>query len=1624
MKLSILSNWPGRLHEPVRTIVLGLTLAAVACWATPAFAISRTWTGTGANAFWSTAGNWSPAGPPVGGDSLTFPSTASRLINTNDLPGLHVRSIVFNGAAGGVTLRGNVVLVDVDVTAIHAAGFDTVDFNLEFPTGGALQASQPGTLIVNGNVLAGGVNPELVLLSLSYTNLIVTGPISGNCDVVKLGDGVARLNGSSPNTYSGTTYARAGTLRLSHSGADRTAIPGPLVIGDNTAFLANVVDDFSGQYSSGMDVTVSSNGVWTLTFDTTISQLTLRGGLVDGAGTLSLAGDVNAFEGAGSFYPAIKCPLHLGAQTRTFRVTDFFNRLVLDGTVSGVSQAGITLVGGGDIFMTTSNSYPGLTTISNGLILVEDRHALGAAGPGAGTIIHSAGALTFSDTLFDEDITLNGGAMGNVFVFGVELTGSVTVLQRSTVYSTAAGLTLIGGITGPGSVTANSGRVRVTGTAPNTLAGGISLTNVFGGTNETLLELAKPGGVPAVGGHLGLTHHSRAFWFASEQANGASVSFLNGGLIDFDNHSDLFGEVTFIGRGEVDQMNFLSLTGAVNVVTGLSNATVSLSGPLVLPVNLSFNVSNTIVEPAITLSGSIQGAGGFTKSGPATMRIASSGTYSGPVTVAGGLLRAGTDTALGATSAGTAVLDGGTLEIETSAALAEPLNIRGAGRNGTDGALFLGPATGVQAGVVLAADATVRNDLAFAILSGVISGPGGLTKIGPAPLQLGGGGGAANTYAGTTRVNAGEIVLSKPAGVVVVPGPLIIGTGSGVSASVRHFNSSLIGGGGNVTVNSDGLWNLLGFSQSVSRLVGNGTVDLGSNSVLTVSNSVSCEFAGAFTGVGSLNKLGLATFHVTGQSPSYTGPATVFDGTYKVDGFFGSSPVTVKVSSVLRGSGAVGDVTVENGGVVRVDPPNTGVLGGAMQFNSVNFHSGGVLGAQFYGPHPTAGNDGLYVLNGVTLSTPALSSGFGYPPHEGDIITLIEKIASGPISGNFSGFPEGALKTIGQIPVVVSYLGGNGNEMTLTVTNLPLGGGGAQLVSGNNGSMLVPNDCDLFWLAVTNRGATTISNLRGTLRSLTDGVVVTIPEAAFPNLAPNARGTNLTPFQIRTEPTFPCGAGAQFELILTASNAPAMALLYTLIGSSGYALNFDGRDDQVEIAANTFSSVVNNFTIELWANPAGNRTQTAETNSGVSGVSLPLRQLQRFAVFPDRGNLAYGASHVSAGLSIGKNGISAYEHGTNLPLGTVHLPSRLVYSNAISGWTHVALVYTNRAPRLYVNGALVRSGAASLYSSVHPSGSLGGSPQADYGNFDGQLDEVRIWNVALGQTQIQSNMTRSLTGTEANLVTYFRCDEGGGSLLGDSASASPSPIGTVTNGAAFVLSDRGPFTLPGGPACDSGGGACESCIVASGTFTTSTPTLLTPLSPDGSPSICFPPKLCPGPFPIALPPTPFIQHKFVNTGSTQMCVTAQLRFNCPAAPQGALHAAAYLGSVNTNDPCVNFLGDGGGDGSAAFSFPVPAGSNVVIVVTSWTPGIGCDDYQLELFGLPCPPPFLAIDREAEPAKLRVHWSTAYPGWTAQSSPNVNGVYADVPIVPAMINSRFALTNLSATSNEFFRLREP
>jgi glycosyltransferase involved in cell wall biosynthesis len=186
-----------------------------------------------------------------------------------------------------------------------------------------------------------------------------------------------------------------------------------------------------------------------------------------------------------------------------------------------------------------------------------------------------------------------------------------------------------------------------------------------------------------------------------------------------------------------------------------------------------------------------------------------------------------------------------------------------------------------------------------------------------------------------------------------------------------------------------------------------------------------------------------------------------------------------------------------------------------------------------------------------------------------------------------------------------------------------------------------------------------------------------------------------------------------------------------------------------------FASVQNTFTIEFWVKPEAAHRINTESTRGVSGTKG-----QRFVITPMHG--AYGdgdPSRAGVGVSVGINGISVYEHTTD------HLPATLVLETSLRDWTHIAVVYDNKTPTLYINGEFAKKGLTSTKRIVVPSGVFGGvSP---YGFYVGGLEEIRIWSTARTQAEIQQNMSRELTGKEAGLFGYWRLDEGAGATAHD-----------------------------------------------------------------------------------------------------------------------------------------------------------------------------------------------------------------------------------------------------------------
>lgn len=165
-------------------------------------------------------------------------------------------------------------------------------------------------------------------------------------------------------------------------------------------------------------------------------------------------------------------------------------------------------------------------------------------------------------------------------------------------------------------------------------------------------------------------------------------------------------------------------------------------------------------------------------------------------------------------------------------------------------------------------------------------------------------------------------------------------------------------------------------------------------------------------------------------------------------------------------------------------------------------------------------------------------------------------------------------------------------------------------------------------------------------------------------------------------------------------------------GRIGGGLKFDGQDDRVEVDSQPYRGIVGTFTMALWVYPEAARASTPEAKDGATGTGG-----QRYALFPDSSG---------AGISVGTNGVSVFEHAPG------YMPSVLVHDMALTGWTHVAVVYENGTPTLYLNGAKAETGLKSG-KIVHPSAAIGGSP---YGWFQGTLDDVRIYAKALSEAQV------------------------------------------------------------------------------------------------------------------------------------------------------------------------------------------------------------------------------------------------------------------------------------------------
>jgi autotransporter-associated beta strand protein len=394
-----------------------------------------------------------------------------------------------------------------------------------------------------------------------------------------------------------------------------------------------------------------------------------------------------------------------------------------------------------------------------------------------------------------------------------------------------------------------------------------------------------------------------------------------GGTLDLRNVTDVAEPITLTG-------------GTLATSTGTSGVT----APITITGASAVDVDGT----QLTMSGVISGSGSLNKEGAGTLILTETNTYTGATSVNAGTLAITDAGALGASSAGTTVNTGGTLDLRNVTGVAEPITLAG-------GTLATSTGTSsVTAPVALTANSSISVTGTSLELTNVVSGSGGLTKTGSGTLQLD----AVNTYTGATTVDAGRLTLAA---------------GASIAESER------------VTVGANGVFDTSAITANVyiNSLAGSGSVINGStapNSLVITDAIPGDVFSGVISGSGGLRIAG-GTQTLTGIN-TYSGPTVVDPGANLIagvqsipgdivnNGSFGFNQSTA--GSFTHNMSGSGTMVIAGTGVITLTGTNT--QAGGTQINdgaSLMIASANALS----GNQVQSNNGSFGIADGIVLSS-------------------------------------------------------------------------------------------------------------------------------------------------------------------------------------------------------------------------------------------------------------------------------------------------------------------------------------------------------------------------------------------------------------------------------------------------------------------------------------------------------------------------------------------------------------------------------------------------------------------------------------------------------------------------------
>jgi autotransporter-associated beta strand protein len=934
----------------------------------------QTWTVAGGSTL-NEAVSWSSRGLNTNGRNLTLASSGSgnATINFNSAVGI-------NDNSGGHTITQNGSNLVVYLNASGAGSAQGTERQMSYN-------------LVNGTLNFHNNNSFDHMRSADAAKFIISGGTinntSGSAMTLDLNNGTG-----GPGSYSiGGSFTFTGTnnLNFGNFAVALTATP-TITVSNNWLYIGSVI-------SGGYGITKAGNGTLKLT-----GANTYTGTTTVSAGTLVINGP--AFDTA----------------ARTYTISSGATMNIDSGTTA--ANGTTTINGSGTLYVTGlwKNDTP------------NNPHGTGrniTMALGSGGLINVAASGTLCNGGWS-NITWTGSP-GNLADLNVD--GTFDLWDGNTVQVDAltGGGTVIKGMGGGTTVVLTVGQDNGSGTFSGTISNGTgtaSLTKTGSGAQTLSGANTYTGTTTLSAGTLNINNAS---------AIGTGTFTISGGTID----NTSAGDIAMTTNNPQNWNGDFTFTGTNNL--NLGTGAVSLSASRI--VTISTLGSN------LTVGGIISGSGkSLTLAGSGSLTLSGVNTYSGGTTIsAHDTIFANNSSALGSgavsLTASAAPYTDLSLGNGVNVANALTMNSTSAGTLRSSLAVPYGSTATYSGAITLAGDyytgfyafgtMTVSGTIGTSAYTGTLrlrgSGAGTLgaaavVSIPNADVQITDGGtwtisSTGNTW-GATNIVSGTLMLGINS---ALPSATVVTMGQG-----GNYTATLDLNGKNQTI--AGLTETSGNTGGANALT---VTNTGAAATLTINNSSNYQYDSLITnGTNALNivKTGSGTLTLSNDN-TYTGTTTINGGTLNITNTSGSATgtgaITVGSGGTLGGTGeATGAVTVQSGGTLS--PGTSGV--GQLKINgNLAMNSGSTFSVTVSGPAA----DRVFDTGTVNLGSATLSVTVLITPVPGQTYTIIDNDAADAITGTFNGQAEGSTITVASGTFRISYVGGTGNDVTLTCVTSP-----------------------------------------------------------------------------------------------------------------------------------------------------------------------------------------------------------------------------------------------------------------------------------------------------------------------------------------------------------------------------------------------------------------------------------------------------------------------------------------------------------------------------------------------------------------------------------------------------------